>query len=51
MDEKFCILILKKSLNFIPKGPIDIEPRVGLDIGLVPSWRRAIIWTNAVPSH
>ena len=50
MNEKFCILI-KISLKFVPKGPIDINPGFGLDDGLAPHRRQAIIWTNADPIH
>ena len=46
MNEKFCILI-KISLRFTPKGPIDNKPSIGLDNGLAPNRRQAIIWTNA----
>ena len=42
MNEKFCILI-KISLTFVPKGPIDNPP------ALVYIRRQAIIWTNAGP--
>ena len=47
MNEKFCILI-KISLKFVPnKGLIDNNPSIGLDNGLAPNRRQAIIWTNA----
>ena len=40
------------SPKFVPKGLIDNNPgRVGLDNGLVPNRRQAIIWTNADPIH
>ena len=48
LNEKFCILI-QISLQLVPKGPIDNS--IGLDNGLVPNRRMAIIWTNAVPVH
>ena len=48
MNEKFCILI-KISLKFCPKGPIDNS--IGLDNGLTPNKRQAIIWSNADPIH
>ena len=46
MNEKICILI-KISLKFVPKGPINNNPAWCLDNGLVPNKRQAIIWTNA----
>ena len=39
---KFYILI-KISLEFVPKGPVDKNP--------VPIQWQAIIWTNADPIH
>ena len=36
------------SLKFVPKGPID---NIGLDNGLAPNRRQAIIWTNADTVH
>ena len=48
MNEKFCILI-KISLRFAPKDPIGNKPSIGLDNGLAPNRRQAIIWTNADP--
>ena len=50
MNEKFCILI-KISLKFVPKGPIDNKHSIGLDNGLVPIRRQAIILTNANLIH
>ena len=50
MNEKFCILI-KISLIFFPKGPIDNKHSIGLDNGLAPNRWQAIIWTNADPIH
>ena len=50
MNEKFCTLI-KLSLKFVPKGPIDNYPVFRLDNGLAPNMRQAIIWTNAGPVH
>ena len=43
-NEKYCILI-KMSLKFVPKGPIDNDPALlfGLDNGLAPNRRQAII--------
>ena len=32
-------------------GLIDNIPSIGLDIGLAPNRRQAIIWTNADPIH
>ena len=46
VNESVSILI-KISLKFVAKGPIDINPVFGLDNGLVPSRRQAIIWTKA----
>ena len=51
MKEKFCILI-QISLKFVPKGLIDNNPAlvsIGLDNGLAPIRRQAIIWTNVDP--
>ena len=42
MKENFYVLI-KISLKFFPKGPIDIKPSIGLDNGLTPNRRQAII--------
>ena len=50
VNEKFCILI-KISLRFVPKGPIDNNPAFGLDNGLAPTRRQAIIWTNVEPIY
>ena len=50
MNEKFLILI-KISLKFVPKGMIDNKPSIGLDNGLVPNMRLAIIWTKADLIH
>ena len=49
VNEKFCILI-KIWLQFVPKGPID-KPSTGLDNGLAPNTRQAIIWTNDDTVH
>ena len=46
----FCILI-KISLRFVSKGLIDNNPAFGLDNGLAPNRRQAIIWTNADQIH
>ena len=36
------------SLKFVPKCPIhNIHPGIGLDNGLAPKRREAIVWTNA----
>ena len=45
VNEKFCILI-KISPWFVPKGPIDNNPSIGLDNGIAPNRQQAIIWTN-----
>ena len=51
VNDKFCILV-KISLKFVPKGPIDNNPTTGgSDNGLAPNRRQAIIWTNADPIH
>ena len=48
---KFYILI-KISLKFIPKGPVDNIPALVQTInGLAPNRRQAIIWTNANLIH
>ena len=39
---KNCILI-EISLQFVPKGPIGKQPNNGLDNGLAPNRRQAII--------
>ena len=39
-------LQLKFHWSFVPKGPINYIPVLGLDNGLVPTKRQAIIWTN-----
>ena len=46
---KFCILI-KISLKCVAKGPnwkTEKQPSIGLDNGLAPNRRQAIIWNNA----
>ena len=49
MNEKFCILI-GISLKFVPKSPINnIPSSIGLDNGLAPTRRQAIVWSNADP--
>ena len=45
-----CILI-KISLKFVPKGPIDKNPALVLDNGLTPNRWQAIMWTNAHLIH
>ena len=37
-------------MKFVPKEPID-NNSTGLDNGLAPNKRQAIIWTNADPVH
>ena len=37
---------IKISLKFVTKGPIDNIFSIGLDNGLAPTRRQAIIWTN-----
>ena len=37
---------LRFHWGFIPRGPINNIPAFGLDDGLVPARRQAIIWTN-----
>ena len=49
MNAKFCALI-KISLNFAPKGPIDNNPAL-VWIGLSPFGHQAIISTSADPIH
>ena len=47
-----CYLILiKRSLKFVPKVTINSSPNIGLDNGLAPNRRQAIIWTYADPIH
>ena len=41
---------IKISLTFVPKCPID-KISIGLDNGLAPNRRQAIIWTTADPVH
>ena len=48
VNDKFCILI-KLSLKFVPKIPIDNNPAFGLHNVLTPNRRQVIIWTNADP--
>ena len=48
VNEKFCILI-KISLTFVPKWSNWQSSSIGLDNGLAPNRRQAIIWTNADP--
>ena len=50
VNQKFRILI-KISLKFVPEDPIDKTPNFGLDNGLAPNRRQAIIWINADPIH
>ena len=42
INEKFCVLI-EISLKFVPNGPINNNPAFGLDNGLLPNRRQAII--------
>ena len=44
-------MMIKISLKFVSKGPIDNKPNIELDNGLAPNRRQAIIWTNADPIH
>ena len=48
VNEKFYSFI-KISLKILSKGPIDNS--IGLDNGLAPNRRRAIIWDNVDPIH
>ena len=48
INEKLIILI-KISLKFVAEDPTDNS--IGLDNGLAPNRRQAIIWTNADPVH
>ena len=41
LNENVWILV-KISLKFVPKGPIDNNPGIGLDNGLAPNRRQAI---------
>ena len=51
MNEK-CYILIKIAQIFVPKGPVDNKPAlVGLDSGLAPNRRQAIIWTNADQVH
>ena len=45
MNENTLILI-KISLKFVPKGPINWYSSIGSDNGLAPTRRQAIIWTK-----
>ena len=44
---KVLVFVIRISLKFVPKRPIDNN--IGLDNGLTPHRRQAIIWTNADP--
>ena len=50
VNVKVCILI-EISLKFVPKDLINNNLAFGLDNGLVPNRRQAIIWTNADPVY
>ena len=51
VNKKICILI-KMSLQFVPEGAINNHrSSIGLDYGLTPNRRQAIIWTNAEPIY
>ena len=50
MNEKFCVLT-KISLKFVPEGPIDNKPSIGLDNGLATNRWQAIIYPNVDPVH
>ena len=43
------LYLIKISLKFVPKGPIDNNYSIGLDHGLAPNRGQAIIWTNTNP--
>ena len=45
LNENFLIVI-KISLKFVPKGPINNIPTIGSDNCLAPARLQAIIWTN-----
>ena len=45
------LVMIKVSLKSVPKFTINDNPNFGLDNGLVPNRRQAIIWTNADPIH
>ena len=49
-NEKFCIL-MKISLKFVPMVPIDNKLALGLDNGLAPTKRQAIISTSTDPIY
>ena len=40
------LISIKISLKFVPNGQINNIPAFGLDNGLAPTRRQAIIWTN-----
>ena len=44
-------MLIKISLKFVPKGPIDTNLGIGLDNGLELNRWQAIFWTNAYPIH
>ena len=50
LNEETLILI-KISLKFVLKGPINKNSSTGSDNGLAPTRRQAIIWTNVDPVH
>ena len=39
-------ILINISLNFVPTDQINNNSNIGLDNGLVPTRRQAIIWTN-----
>ena len=41
-------ILIKISLTFVPRGPLDNNP---VDNGLAPNGQQAIIWTNAYLFH
>ena len=43
--------LIKISLKFVPKGPIDDNPAFGSDSCLTTNRQQAIMWTNAHPIH
>ena len=39
-------ILIKISLKFVPKGPIDNKPSISSDYDLPPNRRQAIIWPD-----
>ena len=50
VNDNFFVLI-KISLKFVMKGPIDNDPLLVWDNGLATNRRHAIIWNIAGPNH